>query len=603
MKRTKLTYLFAFALLLGSCTMDDVDTEELLEIDPMTDMSISISGTVNNDSATKGVVIEDEASLATMGVYSYMTPADVTWGNQTGTDVSSFFNDFNTTYPITATYSTDDGAWGYGYTRYWPSDGSLLHFYAWAPTERINRTYNSTDGYPEFYHTLSSNAIDNYDLMWSVPQVDLKYSDENKGKVEFDFTHALSRISLYARVYVSKAYSIEKEPTNILSYERFGINGITFYDVVGRADVEYDSNLNPSWKPTTTGSRVSITASQGNTLLEHYNSIRTTTGQVPKVDEDTVDDGELTYKSVMMTQTDDDGTEESTDTHGIFLFPQTFCVNETTTDPDSPDAYMRVRIRHYENWFVSTTEAQSIINEIDDGGSEYEGEYYDHIYCNEDLEIAVIYFDSNATGTTDDTDGDSSISYVSKTAFLGESYSDNYLCVQKDQTGTLYTTSDLKLSDVFDNDELFPNGGIEPAQHIALYFTFDISDGAEVEVPMTVFAEVYPWVDTDVPTEVYDQLVVYSDKQEITAGSGTATFYTKCEENIQITDLTISGATLTNDPSGTEFNGSTDPIAHTFSYSGATVDTEVTVVIEIYKVSSDQTITKTFTYTVVAAEV
>ncbi|MFR9628201.1 MAG: fimbrillin family protein, partial [Rikenellaceae bacterium] len=466
MKRTKLTYLFAFALLLGSCTMDDVDTEELLEIDPMTDMSISISGTVNNDSATKGVVIEDEASLATMGVYSYMTPADVTWGNQTGTDVSSFFNDFNTTYPITATYSTDDGAWGYGYTRYWPSDGSLLHFYAWAPTERINRTYNSTDGYPEFYHTLSSNAIDNYDLMWSVPQVDLKYSDENKGKVEFDFTHALSRISLYARVYVSKAYSIEKEPTNILSYERFGINGITFYDVVGRADVEYDSNLNPSWKPTTTGSRVSITASQGNTLLEHYNSIRTTTGQVPKVDEDTVDDGELTYKSVMMTQTDDDGTEESTDTHGIFLFPQTFCVNETTTDPDSPDAYMRVRIRHYENWFVSATEARSIINEIDVGGSEYEGEYYDHIYCNEDLEIAVIYFDPSATGTTNDTDENSYISYVSKSDFLGESYSNNYLCVQKDQTGTLYTTSDLKLSDVFDNTTLFPNGGIEPAQHI-----------------------------------------------------------------------------------------------------------------------------------------
>lgn len=585
MKRLKLTYLLLMVLLavVGCSTVDVVDPADgSIDDGSQEQIAISFGNPTIVDTSTKGVVIEDEATLATMGVYSYRT--SVPWGEvKSGDQVTGFFNDYNDTYPIMVSYLTEKEAWSYGNSRYWPTDGTYLHFYAWAPYGRINRVFNQESGRPNFSHTLNGNAVENYDLMWANAQVDQIYSDEDfTGDVNIKFDHSLSRISLNVRVMVSSVETIEKDPTNIYAYERFGINGITFYDVIGEASVIYDeTDWSPSWEVNTKDyTRLEITASQGNTLLEHYNSIRTVVGQVPKISESDVLAEEelqkLTFANVMMKE--EDGTP-----HGIFLFPQTF----EGDDADSPSAMIRVRVRHYSNYFVTVTEAKEVVDEYSDS-------YIDHIYCNTAGEVAVINFE------------DSTIEYAEYSAlddYMGDNnvILDNgeykYQCVRKDEDGDIYSTGAVSLSEVFSASTGFASG-LEAGQYVELYFTFDFTEGGDFDIPMTVTAEVYDWTDIKTEADVDEQLVIYCDTQSIDVGDGSVKYYTLCEADIIINSVTslTTGVMVTASDDGTVVKGSTEHQEHSFSYSGVGEDQSATFEVSITKKSNEQNIVKQFTF-------
>ncbi len=745
MKRKNIIYYLSLAMLLGACTeANEIDNPSVENEVTYGDRAITFGNSLETTTATKGVVIEDLEYMknsVSMGVYSYMTAPGQIWGtNQANNTVTPFLDDYSTFNPLEVSYS--GSYWSYGTdVRYWPSDGSLLHFYAWAPYNVVSRKFDATtDYYPVFSYSLNSSAVYNEDLLWAPAKVNLRYEENpeypgesafsgdgkyngdydlnsdgyiNGGTVHFDFSHAMSRISIYARVLVSAKST---DPTDINYYERFGINGVTFYNVVGSATAEYNSSWEPSWALNTTdGNRVNVTASQGNTLLEHYNSIRTAVGQVPKVDKEQIEKynettngiDTSTFGNVMMATYDDAGDVVDGTTHGIYLFPQTF-----SEGGDSPDANIDIRVRHYNNSFISVVEAEEILWENKE-------EYWNYIYCvDTDGDVAVVdfekkeiievtihdgsdnpyeyaldpydmedddpetdpngdlggnyyfmwdaagdyitaryYFNPNygVTGTTYEnslyicytwttayTPGDKfGISYdnsnptpegsdsydnedgVSQAATITVSYTNTlpedailrYQCVKKDTEGSLYSSTPISLTGVFTGEGFDTNDGLESGQHAALYFTFDITDGEAILVPMTVYAEVLGWVDVNIDDTVDDQLVIYCDTQTLASGDGTVTFYTKCQDDIAVvsvsgSDMTVSSVSPTpatmatytdfkSDPIYYTVAGSTDSVAHTVTYTGATSGAYITITIEK---TNGQKVTKTFTFDVTSTQ-
>ncbi|MFR9534670.1 MAG: fimbrillin family protein [Rikenellaceae bacterium] len=740
MKRKNIIYYLSLAMLLGACTeANEIDNPTIENEVTYGDRAITFGNSLDS-TTTRGIIIEDEETLGTMGVYSYITPSGQTWGvRQDENTVTGFLNDYATTNPIEVSYG--DTYWSYGdYVRYWPSDGSKLHFYAWAPYGVISRTFSTTTNYPTFTHSLNTSAVNNQDLLWAAAKVNLQYeantdypgesassedgnydADDdlnndgyvNEGTVHFDFSHALSRISIYARVLVSEKAT---DVTELNYYERFGINGVTFYDVVGNATAQYDDSWQPSWVAYSENStsRIDVTASQGNTLLEHYNSIRTTTGQVPKVDQAYVNETEngsidtSTFGNVMM--------EEDGDTHGIFLFPQVF-----SDDGFSKDATIDMRIRHYDNEFISVLDAEALLQT-------HTHEYWNYIYCiNEFGTIAVVdfeegvikevtinideYGDANYQGALDEYDmeddnlendpngalggnyyivwNDTEKTMVSKRYYynpnaavnatyicytwenaypggysfglsfdLSDPHIDNqeltrdgtkeddaddntyetlydqkitvsytndlpaeaelrYQCVKKDTEGTLYSTASIPLTGVFTGTDFEVDGTTEvlsAGRHAALYFTFDLTDGDAILVPMTVYAEVLGWIDVPISDSVDDQLVIYCDTQTLSSSDTSVTFYTKCQDDIAVVSVTGISYMTVNDVSSTAANtatytgfttgyeytvaGSTSQVAHVVSYSDASTNATFQVVIEK---TNGQKVTKTFTFDVTTA--
>lgn len=728
-------------MLLGACTeANEIDNPTIENEVTYGDRAITFGNSLDS-TTTRGIIIEDEETLGTMGVYSYITPSGEEWGvRQDENTVTGFLNNYATTNPIEVSYG--DTYWSYGdYVRYWPSDGSKLHFYAWAPYGVISRTFSTTTNYPTFTHSLNTSAVNNQDLLWAAAKVNLQYEanskepgvsassgdgnyDENddlnndgyvnEGTVHFDFSHALSRISIYARVLVSEKAT---DVTELNYYERFGINGVTFYDVVGNATAQYDDSWQPSWVAYSENStsRIDVTASQGNTLLEHYNSIRTTTGQVPKVDQAYVNETEngsidtSTFGNVMM--------EEDGDTHGIFLFPQVFSYGGF-----SEDATIDMRIRHYDNEFISVLDAEALLQD-----PEFQTQYWDYLYCldtdgtiavvdfekgvingvmintdgsgdanyqgaldeydmeddnldddpngdlggnyyivwneTEDLVIARYYLNPNYNENTQDAGdnyatsqyicytwssgydpGDTfGLSYdksnpttpgtnmydntdgVSGTATITVSYTNDlpaeaelrYQCVKKDTEGTLYSTASIPLTGVFTGTDFEVDGTTEvlsAGRHAALYFTFDLTDGDAILVPMTVYAEVLGWIDVPISDSVDDQLVIYCDTQTLSSSDTSVTFYTKCQDDIAVVSVTGISYMTVNDVSSTAANtatytgfttgyeytvaGSTSQVAHVVSYSDASTNATFQVVIEK---TNGQKVTKTFTFDVTTA--
>lgn len=654
MKRTKFTYMLILAALMASCTKD----QELVEVSSevtYSDNEIIFSGSTSQ--STKGTVAYD-SNLDSMGIYSYATTTP--WGEVTsGSDVMAFFNDYNDTYPVLMYLSSSVWTHDLG-TKYWPSDGTYLTFYGWAPYGRINRVFNQTTGRPDFSHTLSGDAIINRDLLWAPAVVDQTHGIDEQtnttGIVTIDYDHAMTALSLNARVLVSE---ISRAARSNQTYERFGINGITFYKVASEADVEYDETTwEPSWSyanyeddayPNNI-SHIDITAAQGNTLADHENLLYTNgafRGQVLKVDEDYIEyeelinkgstpdsydyvtysyvDGvydtdtqkydtfadyiaarygvsstettitnaelaRLTFENTMRTVTDPEGL---TETYGIFMLPQTFSEGKSFSGiapdgkeatPISPDANIRVRLRHYANTLISKTEYEATYGtdytncvdyvftnaEANLTGSDVNGspavdtepyiafntQFYFQLSTSEGTSVASGSFISATEyldGDYDEYDvlfqdlGDGLATptpYVlttdgSYSTALENSIQDDYY-VLKDQNPQIYATVEIPMTDIFVSVDDFPNGW-KAGDWIELYCTFDLTSTDNYDIPMSVYAKVFDWQNSEVYSEVQEPLLVYCDTQTVSSGNGTVTIYTNYEGPIESADISYTG--------------------------------------------------------------
>jgi hypothetical protein len=99
-----------------------------------------------------------------------------------------------------------DGTWTYdGVRKYWPQDGRLLSFFAYAPFEDVEDAFTLypetiTDlGAPKINYTVPAGIIDQIDLMYANSK-DMTYADSNNGQVEFTMNHALTKVDFEVKL-------------------------------------------------------------------------------------------------------------------------------------------------------------------------------------------------------------------------------------------------------------------------------------------------------------------------------------------------------------------------------------------------------------------
>lgn len=619
MKHLNLKYLFWVAALATSvqgCTKSeclDVNAEQQEQQSSSQAISFSSDGV-----ASRATVNENCAQVGTMGVYSYMyridevmdVYADIedfdSWKclaspyyHDTPDIVYPFFTE-DTQTQLTVTYSPleDDatgnaGSWGYGWTQYWPSDPAVrLAFYAFAPQGRINRVYNEDRGIHDFNHTISASALDNYDLMWADVKHDMTSTTNADGTVDISLEHALTRLTIEARIAVDAVTDASVngyDYTDKYNYERFGINGITFYGVASQANVVYydesgwDGTPRWAWSKDAAGNdvidnRIDLTATQGNTLVSHSNSLNYANtgevvagenyGQIRKIskeqweEENGVSDPD-TFTNVMYVN-------EDGQTYSIFAIPQNFST-------DSPDATARVRLRHYDNYMISVSEyvgqrtlfegldenntlafATKPVSELQDSGVyDYEATQGNDPYLFGIQFVEEAEYEANIDGNCFSFVGIDSDGIIANTTFYykimtcydasattyeigdllssdGSAFAGVEYFVVKDMDGTIYETGDISLSPIF-------TSGWNAGDWYTLQVTFDATFGSNITVPLSVEAQVLDWIDQDVEVELDEQLVVYCDQMSLSHSATSVVFYT----NATSTEITASSTSCT----------------------------------------------------------
>ncbi len=228
--------LFATALSYGCSRMSSI-----VEV-PQGDTPIVISSA----NSTRGEVVEDENFL-TMELFAYYTGA-VSWSEATEDDIELFMD--SQLVEREDNYSP----WSYSPVKYWPSDEmQKISFFALSPHETISCHYDEISAKPIFTHSLTTDAKDNADILWCTPLLD---KNGESGTLTFDFSHALTRLSLSCKV------------NNASSSHSYSISAVTFENIVCSGEISYSTDsYSPSW--VASGEAIDITASQSTTLLDH----------------------------------------------------------------------------------------------------------------------------------------------------------------------------------------------------------------------------------------------------------------------------------------------------------------------------------------------
>lgn len=657
MKRIELTYLLftvAIAAVIAGCSqIESVDVNP--NIDESTDSKV-ISFNNSSVEGTRAIVNETCAAVGTIGVYSYMHSAsevEATYGtvkgswyylaspeqNNTPSVIYPYFTDDTSSQLTVSYYGEEDdtsgnaGVWSYGWTQYWPSDtDTKLTFYAFAPQGRINRVYNSDRGIHDFNHTLAASAVENYDLMWADVQYDMTHETAGaNGEVDITLKHALTRITLMARVMVDAITDASIDGfdyTNKYNYERYGINGVTFYGVAGQADVVYyddddDWDGVPRWALPTTDNinRIDLTATQGKTLVEHDNNLNANNtgevtgenyGQIRKIDI-------AQYKYEQIAGTPDESTftnvmyvDEDDNTYSIFTMPQDF-----TTD--SPNATARVRLRHYDNYMIPATEyvgVRPLFTGLSDENilafatkpvKHLSTKYaYTATQKNDPYLFGIQFLDQWEEGA-----------YALNSSYNDDTATLHYkIMVCYDAAGTLYDVSDIKASDgnkftnveyfvvkdldgtIYETEDIdikpiFPTTGWEAGDWFTLLVTFDATEGANLTIPLSVEARVRDWVDQDVEVELDEQLIVYCDQLTISSNDNSVVFYT----NAPSTEITATSTSCT--VGGVAKSSSAVNGVYTCTIAVSDLPSNGSITINVDIPHNGMTVTKVFTLEIV----
>lgn len=148
-------------------------------------------------------------TLTEFNVYAYNTNSS----SITSSDAPSFMYDVNVTRP--------DGSatWSYSPLRYWPSDGSYLSFYAYAPLNNDIQFIpgdRGISGLPGFNYTSPADVREQVDLIYAKSE-GLTRDVNGTSAVQMDFYHALSQIVFSAQS------GVENVSFNVTRIEVFGL--------------------------------------------------------------------------------------------------------------------------------------------------------------------------------------------------------------------------------------------------------------------------------------------------------------------------------------------------------------------------------------------
>ena len=201
MKKVIFGTALASMALLSACSSDN----ELANVGTTANNAIGFH-VVGNKAETRANIINSTEDLkkTDFNVYAYIKNAD-------GNDGAPFMGGNDTEHGTNGININHKGSdWAYtkeAELRYWPT--TALNFYAINPATtgmftwqfsntKKEITYNCFDEYKGEVDKDGKKAYTNYDVMYAVAK-NQTYSDENGGKVKFQFKHILSQVAFKAK--------------------------------------------------------------------------------------------------------------------------------------------------------------------------------------------------------------------------------------------------------------------------------------------------------------------------------------------------------------------------------------------------------------------
>ena len=169
--------------------------------------------------AGNGLPIDFRTAVATRSAQIFNDPSDLSQFKAVAfyPDENNFFNE------ETFTVSDDDGG---SYTAttsyYWPTDGSELTFYAYAPTDLNGGTVNATRESTTIEYTPASDISKQSDFITAMNTGSIKNQETG---VDLSFKHALSQIDV-------QAYYVDEDGGDSYTYK---INSVKIVNVDGTA--------------------------------------------------------------------------------------------------------------------------------------------------------------------------------------------------------------------------------------------------------------------------------------------------------------------------------------------------------------------------------
>ncbi|MFR9659882.1 MAG: hypothetical protein SNG04_05660 [Rikenellaceae bacterium] len=254
MKRQRLYIMMLLMAIAVGCRKDETSLDELFA---PSGGEIAFASEDNWDTTKSTVIGEETLKELGMEVFAFYTAAEE-WSSA---DVApqQFMIDQS------VAYNSETSAWSYSPVKYWPNNESeKITFFAFAPDLAINHSFDTT-GKPQFSHTLSTLASENEDLVAAVQYDQTKQGVEEStsGSVEFSFAHALTKITIKAKIIDSSSDTKAGDITN----EKYIISAVSISGVQPTRSLTIDENGTMSWSDDDdTQTPIEVTAAQGVTL-------------------------------------------------------------------------------------------------------------------------------------------------------------------------------------------------------------------------------------------------------------------------------------------------------------------------------------------------
>lgn len=251
---------------LSSCANEELKDSPLNETESKNEYKPVVFGTYIENAATSRAIDNSTTTLSAkngFGVFAF---------NSSESDIKTMSPNFMYNQKVTSTNKGD--SWNYSPIKYWPTSGSYINsFFAYAPyidansnTEGITSiTSKNSLGAPKLTFTNSSNVENTTDLLWAVSKENGKALKDmtllsSNGEVNFNFRHALARLSLNIQgVFNSNSNE------NIADGNKITVESITItssFPNSGTLNLDNETAYTPQWENTNGETVFNITNNQ-----------------------------------------------------------------------------------------------------------------------------------------------------------------------------------------------------------------------------------------------------------------------------------------------------------------------------------------------------
>ncbi len=256
MKKIALLIMIAIVSL-SSCTNEELTDSALNKTESKNEYKPVVFGTYIENTVSSRAINNSTTSLSAkdgFGVFAF---------NTYESDIKTISPNFMYNQKVASTNKGD--SWNYSPVKYWPTSSSSIEnknsFFAYAPyidsnvnTEGIiDITSNSTLGAPKLSFKNSSNVENTIDLLWAVSKEngkalkDITSLDAN-GEVNFNFRHALARLSLNIRGVFNSNSNENIADGNKITVESVNISGS--FPSSGTLNLDNEIAYTPQWENT-----------------------------------------------------------------------------------------------------------------------------------------------------------------------------------------------------------------------------------------------------------------------------------------------------------------------------------------------------------------